>query len=62
MVNPKNSYYATKCMMCGAEIAENQSYCFDAALDLCWNCRNRSDGVPSLFTESIERFLIGNVL
>ena len=34
MVNPKNSYYATKCMMCGAEIAEDQSYCFDAALDL----------------------------
>ena len=48
--------------MCGAEIPEDQFYCIDAAMDLCSICRYRKDGAPSLFADSIERFLIGNVL
>ena len=62
MTNQENGCYATRCMMCGARIAEDQGYCFDAAIDLCPNCRYRADGAPSLFADSIERFLIGNVL
>ena len=62
MANPKNSGLTIKCIMCGTAIAEDQSYCIDAAIDLCLNCRYRADGAPSLFADSIERFLIGNVL
>ena len=62
MVNFKNGCFATRCIVCGAEIAQDQSYCFDAVIDLCLRCRYRTDGIPSLFTDSIERFLIGNVL
>jgi hypothetical protein len=62
MVNTENSFPETRCMMCGAEITEDQSYCFDAVMDLCLICRYCRNGAPSLFADSIERFLIGNVL
>jgi hypothetical protein len=62
-LNPKKDCYAARCILCGAEIPEEQGSHFDAMMDLCSNCRYRSEkGAPELFVHSIERFLIGNVL
>ena len=61
-MNQENVYYAEKCIICGAEIAEDQSDHLDAMMDLCLKCKFQSDGAPNLFANSIERFLIGNVL
>jgi len=54
--------YSTRCIICGAEIAEDQSCHLDAMFGLCSNCRYRSAGATELFASSLERFLIGNVL
>ena len=62
MLNQESGCFATRCIICGAEIAEDQSYCMDDLFDLCSNCRYRTHGASALFANSIERFLIGNVL
>jgi hypothetical protein len=62
MLNHKNVCIETKCVLCGEEIAEDQCYQSDNTMNLCLDCRHRSDSLPDIFATSIERFLIGNVL
>jgi hypothetical protein len=62
MLNQVKSCYATRCVMCDAEISVEEGHQFDELADLCLNCRYRSESAPELFANCIERFLIGNVL
>jgi ribosome-binding protein aMBF1 (putative translation factor) len=61
-LNQKKGYIAATCILCGAEIDEDQCNPSDSTMHLCLNCGHRSGSLPDIFAISIERFLIGNVL
>jgi hypothetical protein len=62
MLNQENIRYSTRCILCDAEIPEEQNHQSGAMMDLCLSCTYRSERAPELFANCIQRFLIGNVL